>query len=126
MPRTSEYAKLFKTEQIGKLYFISGSHPRGKTFQIFVLPENEKAIEVGFDNPPLNENKVEVYGIVSGQPGWSEVYDWLHYGPWVDDFEKLVEMKREERKLAEEKKLNQTKDLKEKEAERIGKLLANY
>lgn len=38
---------------------------------------------------PLN-GAVEVYGIISGNPGWTEEYGWLRKGPWVKDFELLV------------------------------------
>ncbi|MHA1867540.1 MAG: hypothetical protein ACTSXD_05690 [Candidatus Heimdallarchaeaceae archaeon] len=126
MPGVSEYARLFKTEQIGKLYFISSSHARGKSFQIFIIPENELAKSNDPKNPLLNENRVEVYGELDDQPGGTESYGWLHQGPWVDDFEKLVEIKREEKILAELEELNQVEDQKEKEAERIGKLLSDY
>lgn len=84
------YANIFKSGQHGRLYFQVGEHARGKTFQIYVLPEGEAAIAPYPFNPPHNPNAVEVYGIVSGQPGWTEVYGWLHQGPWVKDFELLV------------------------------------
>lgn len=88
-----EYAELFRnTQQHGKLYLSVGEHARGKTFHIYVLPSEEKVLGLRLDIP----NAVEVYGIVSGNPGWTEGYGWLHRGPWEKDFEALVVVKREE------------------------------
>lgn len=88
-----EYSMIFSTGQRGRLYFVSASHARGKTFRIFVLPEDEAAIPNGNSNAPLNVDGVEVYGVVSGNPGWSESYGWLHLGPWQDDFGAMVRAK---------------------------------
>jgi len=86
-----EYAVLFNTGQYGCLYIVSGCHARGLTFHIQVLPEGEKAIPNGTNNLCTNSNAVEVYGIVSGDPGWTESYGWLHRGPWIEDFKKLAQ-----------------------------------
>jgi len=85
-----EYARLFETGQYGRLYIVSGYHARGKTFHIFVLPDGEKAIPNGPNSPPLNDDAVEVYGIIDGNPGWTESYGWLHQGRWQDDFQAMV------------------------------------
>ena len=90
-----EYAKLFTVGQYGKLYITAGSHARGKTFHIYILPEGVTAKPNG-PNAPLNVDAVEVYGIVSGQPGWTETYGWLHEGKWQDDFAQLVKEKEAE------------------------------
>lgn len=96
MKGADEYCKLFKeAEQIGRLYLLPGSHARGKTFRIYVLPEEEKAIPNGHINPPSNKNAVEVYGIISGNPGWTESYGWKHEGKWIQDFNEIVEQRRE-------------------------------
>jgi hypothetical protein len=71
MQGATKYARLFKTGQDGGLYFVSGEHARGKTFHIYVLPKGEAAISNGPNNGPLNANAVEVYGIISGNPGWT-------------------------------------------------------
>ena len=86
MEGAREYAELFGTCQIGRLYLKSGQHARGKTFHIYVLPEGESAFVEGKWNPKA----VEVYGIVRGQPGWTESYGWLHKGKWEEDFHALV------------------------------------
>lgn len=99
------YANLFKTGQYGKLYFVSSEHARGKTFRIFILPENEKAIENG-NNAPLNKDSVEVFGAIGGQLGWNEYYGWIHRGKWVDDFELLVKHREEEILKAKEEQAN--------------------
>jgi DNA-binding XRE family transcriptional regulator len=86
----TEKAHLFKTGQYGRLYITSGSHARGRTLRIQVLPEGEKALPNGSGNECLNKNAVTVYDAISGQRGWTEVYGWLHEGKWQDDFRKLV------------------------------------
>ena len=82
-----EYCKLFPQKQrlgkSGRLFVVPGSHARGNTFRIYVLPNN-----VSDHNHP---DAVEVYGVIGGNPGWSESYGWLHQGPWVQVFEKIVE-----------------------------------
>ena len=92
-----EYAELFQTGKYGKLYLISGSHARGKTFNIFVLPKmtKEEPFPKGVSIYQYPD-KVEVYGIISGEPGWTEEYGWLKEGPWCDDFQELVKRKQEE------------------------------
>ena len=92
MNGAKEYAKLFQTGQHGRLYFLSGEHARGKTFCIYVLPTDEP-ISVSIHRV---ENAVEVYGIIGGQPGWTEYYGWLHRGKWQQDFAELVRARREE------------------------------
>lgn len=121
-----EYSDLFKTGQYGKLYITVGSHARGSTFHIQVLPAGEKAIPNGKGNLCTNKNAVEVYGVEGGNPGWTESYGWLHRGKWIEDFEKLVEQKKAEReeKHGTEKKKVKTKE--EREAARVERLLANY
>lgn len=90
MQGAREYASLFQTSQHGRLYLVSGEHARGKTFRIYVLPEGERAIQNGQHNPPLSKDAVEVYGILGGQPGWTEYYGWIRSGRWQQDFETLV------------------------------------
>lgn len=102
MQGTSDYPNLFTTGQYGRLYLVSSSHARGKTFRIFVLPAEETSIPNGSPNPPLNADAVEVFGVTGGHPGWTETYGWLHHGPWEDDFYALVIQRREERRLNRE------------------------
>jgi hypothetical protein len=125
MHGASEYARLFKTGQHGRLYFVSGSHARGKTFQIFVLPAGEEAKPNG-NNPPLNELCVEVYGVLGGQVGWSENYGWLHSGKWQEDFAAIVDARRvaiEEENQARE--LHWEEETKKKTVRKL-ELLASY
>lgn len=103
MQGAREYANLFQTGQHGRLYLVSGEHARGKTFRIFVLPEGEPVMHNGSHNPPLNKDAVEVYGILGGQPGWTEYYGWLRAGKWQQDFAGLVaDRKAEIEKQADE------------------------
>lgn len=85
-----EFAEMFRTGQHDRLYLVSGHHARGKTFHIYVLPEGVAAESNGPCNGPVNSDAVEVYGIVGGQPGWTESYGWLHKGRWQADFAELV------------------------------------
>lgn len=126
MKGANEYAKLFKTGQYGKLYIVSGSHARGLTFRIQVLPDGEEAIQNGSQNLCTNKNAVEVYGVVSGNPGWTEEYGWLHKGKWQDDFEKLARSKQLE--IEAKKKQDQATDEEsyQIEKERVKNLLESY
>ena len=96
MKGATEFAKLFDTGQYGRLYIVSGNHARGETFHIYILPEGEAAISNGSNNGPLNSDKVEVYGVISGNPGWTEEYGWLHQGKWQEDFAEMATSRRVE------------------------------
>ena len=119
MKGAREYAELFISGQYGRLYLESREHARGKTFRVFVLPYSEPRF---FDE----KNAVEVYGIIGGQPGWTEEYGWLHHGPWVADFEKIVEARRAEIAEADARQAKDKADAEAKERRRIVHLLANY
>lgn len=125
MQGAREYASLFQTGQYGKLYISSHYHARGKTFRIYVLSADVKAIPNG-PNGPLNKDAVEVYGVTGGQPGWTETYGWLHEGKWQQDFEKLVA-----EKVFEENERNALRELRKIEQEKnkeatTQQLLNNY
>lgn len=81
MEGAREYASLFENGRYGKLRVLTGSHARGSYFHLYVGEEGKE---------------VEVYGVKGGHPGWTEWYGWLHEGPWVEDFMKMVAEKREE------------------------------
>jgi hypothetical protein len=90
-----EYSGLFKNyEQHGRMVISHGSHARGETLEIFIIPKSYGIIDL--DKLHMVNNKVEIYGLISGYRGWSERYGWLHEGPWVVDFEKIVKQKRVE------------------------------
>ena len=126
MKGAKEYANLFKTGQYGQLYITSGFHARGKTFYIQVLPENELAKPNGSLNKCLNKNAVEVYGVISGNPGWTECYGWLHEGKWCDDFKVLCEIRKKAQKDKKETEKKENQEAMKKENERIQKLLKKY
>ena len=87
-----EYAELFReSQQHGKLFLKVGCHARGETFYVYVTPTDAEVC--------LGSEMVEVYGITSGQPGWTETYGWLHRGPWEDDFARLVEEAKTEKMI---------------------------
>lgn len=122
MKGATEYARMFRTGQHGKLFLVSGKHARGETFHIWILP-TEDLIE---GMPWTVKNAVEVYGITGGQPGWTETYGWLHKGKWQEDFAELVEARKLEIEQikAEREKTKDEEDL----AARVrkNKLLAAY
>lgn len=121
-----EYAQLFKSGQHGRLYFVSSSHGRGKTFRIFVLPEGVLAQPNAGINAPLNVDAVEVYGAIGGQPGWSEFYGWLHRGKWEADFAQLVERRKAEIARMEAERANTKQSVEQERAQRVQALLAAY
>lgn len=122
----AEKAHLFKTGQYGRLYITSGSHARGNTLRIQVLPEGEIAIPNGRNNVCLNKDAVMVYDAVSGQLGWTETYGWLHKGKWQDDFEKLVVGAEKKIKYFEKQSEKSKVEKQKQEEERLSKLLSNY
>jgi hypothetical protein len=125
MQGAREYSRMFDTGQYDKLYLVSGSHARGRTFRIFVLPEGEDAIPNG-PNPPLNKNAVEVYGVISGNPGWTESYGWLHHGKWEEDFNRLVHEKTMQTRAVQIMQEQARAEKEQAEKARIKKLLDDY
>lgn len=121
-----EYAGLFRTGQYGRLFIVSGSHARGSTFHIFVLPDGEKAITNGPSNGPLNKDAVEVYGVVGGNRGWTEWYGWLHQGKWQEDFNELVERRKKEIAALKEDELRAQNEKALSEQKKVSSLLATY
>ena len=126
MKGARKFAKLFDTDQYGKLYIVSGDHARGRTFRIQVLPKGVIAKKNGAGNLCLNTDAVEVYGVVSGNPGWTEEYGWLHEGKWQDDFQQLVEEKEHEVGLKEAKNNASKEERRLYEGRRKRELLSNY
>jgi len=126
MKGAREYAGMFNTGQYGKLYLTRGKHARGRTFHIQVLPEGEKAITNGSMNMCTNENAVEVFGVICGNPGWSEVYGWLHEGKWQKDFCQLVKNRKEEIAAENQTQAEQKTAVEVAERNRKSKILADY
>lgn len=124
MQGANEYARIIPTGQYGRLWCHAGSHARGRTFHIYLLPAGVElsAGQMGW----TVEDSVEVYGIRGGNPGWTEWYGWIHEGPWVKDFEDLVMRRRQQ--IADARLERERKEADEKTAEsaRIKSLLANY
>ena len=126
MKGAREYADLFETGQYGKLYITSSSHARGRTFRIQVLPEGEKASPNGRSNLCTNENAVVVYGVIGGNPGWTEYYGWLHKGKWQEDFRALVEKRKAEIAAEKDEETTEKAKIEAVEKIRVGRLLADY
>lgn len=118
------FSDIFKTgiHRHKKLYIEFGRHARGYTLEIWILDKSNAE----FTSIHCYEGAVKVYGVVSGNPGWTESYGWLHDGPWVADFQRLVaRLRRDRRKrdLQTAKEIAAKESLKKKTAEEI---LANY
>ncbi len=82
-------APLFQSQQYGPLYIVSGRHARGRTFYAYLLEPGQvlaTSTRQGPNNkhPDLHENQ-EVFGVVRGQPGWTEEYGWKQEHPAVQD-----------------------------------------
>lgn len=123
MTGSREYAELFgKTQQHGKLYLQVDSHARGKTFHIWILPNEDKLT----DSIYVTKDAIEVYGITGGQPGWTETYGWLHKGKWQDDFKKLVKSKKLEREADLKKEHATTEEAEKERRARVDDLLKAY
>lgn len=122
------YARLFETGQYGKLYITCGVEKKWfqgyyvPDFYIQILPEGEAAIKNGKHNKCVNNDAIEVFGKIKN----SEEYGWLHIGPWVADFEDLVEAKKAE--IEERKRIQRMKVTADKieEERRIQRLLDAY
>jgi hypothetical protein len=107
-----EYYSLFKNgETIGKLRIRCGSHARGAYFHVYVVDGNES---------------VEVYGILGGQPGWTEYYGWLKEGKWVDDFNALVSNRKAIKEMQGKNDKKEAKRAKEKQEKKENEILESY
>jgi hypothetical protein len=99
----TETASLFETGQYGDLFIVSGVSEEGWVLYIQVLPTGEQAIlpsDSGFSvHHPfdyvsklcINKDAVLVFGKISEDDEFAW-YNWIHEGPWVDDFHVLTEM----------------------------------
>jgi len=57
--------------------FVLSEHARGETFKIWIYKSEN------FDDALVAEH-LEVYGVIGGQPGWTEEYGWTISASWVD------------------------------------------
>ena len=128
MNGAKEYADFPIAGQHGRLFIVQSRHARGYTLRVFVLPRGEaaKLNHGSTEHAPLNADAVEVYGVVSGNPGWTECYGWLHEGPWQADFATIVERARAEKAAREQVARLRVTDRNEAERLRIKSLLATY
>ena len=127
MNGADEYCEVFQVaEQVGRLYLLPWQHARGATFHIYVLPKGEKVIENGGINPPLNKDCVEVYGVISGNPGWTETYGWIHKGKWQEDFETLYQQRIKETEALQRDREAEEKARLLEEEKRTSTLLGDY
>jgi hypothetical protein len=70
--------------QYKNIVFVLGEHARGKTFQIWIYKDNDIS-------SALTDEHIEVYDVISGQRGWTEIYGWTVDGAWKDYIEKYFD-----------------------------------
>jgi hypothetical protein len=87
------------------LYRIS-SHARGTCFHIYLVED--------LQNISVNKS-FEVYGVISGNLGWTESYGWIHNGNWNEPILNYLKNLESEIKLFDE---NIEKEKHQKEQER--------
>ncbi len=122
MDGAREYATMFSSGQYGRLYLKSGEHARGKTFSIWVLQSTDKLLGGPWSEP----SAVEVYGITSGNPGWTETYGWLHRGRWEQDFADMVNARQSEIAGDISRREQEKADAESADRQRKAELLATY
>ncbi len=110
MKGADEFKSLFPAHaryDRGMLSVFAGEHARGYTLTI-------------------RANGVEVFGVVDGNPGWTETYGWLFDGPWKKDFEDFCSERQSA--LYENEKANAAllESRLAREKEQREKLLAEY
>lgn len=122
MQGAREYVDVFEMglSQFGKLAVLLGSHGRGLTLRVFVLKDGSSIENIH------RAEAVEVYGVVSGQIGWTERYGWKHDGPWKEDFERIVFELREKAKKKEKERELQALAKKKAEAAKVNAILEGY
>lgn len=127
MMGADDYCAVFReTEQFGKILLVPSSHARGATFNIYILADGIEYNRKTCESPQYRKDSVEVYGILGGEPGWTEYYGWLHQGKWVKDFRDIYikrKCKIEQDNINRSKK---AKEREEKEKEIKKYLLDNY
>jgi len=125
------YAELFETGQYGRFWIRSGSHARGRTFEIWLLPADHTVASIRpgdlhVTQAPELSKAVQIYGITGGQPGWTETYGWLHTGKWQEDFEVLVCQKIKEKNDKESARAAAEEKARVAEEQRKKSLLDSY
>ena len=123
MKGATEYADIDITGQHGRLFIKQHSHARGATLRMWVLPEG---VMVEENKYPCTPPAVEVYGVTSGQPGWTETYGWLHAGPWQEDFHKIVEVARSRKARLELERRKAAESFQQKQKAADREMLESY
>jgi hypothetical protein len=89
----------------GNVLYVTSSHARGTQFFICLVDNTEEISQ---------DNCFKVYGIISGNPGWTECYGWIHNGNWNEPILNYLENLKNEIKLYDEN-IEEQKRLKEEE-----------
>jgi hypothetical protein len=106
-----------KTYIYGNIIFITSSHARGKCFHIFLIENPNQS------NEEIKSNAFEVYGVISGNPGWTEQYGWIHKGSWVKAILGYINQLEDEINQYDENKIRiEEKERKNNEKETVIKL----
>jgi len=103
----------------GNIIYVTSSHARGECFHIYLIEDTN------YTDEQIRNNAFEVYGIIGGQPGWTEEYGWLREGAWVGPILKYLNNLEkqneniENNKYKEQLKLKSEKDKKAEERSNI-------
>lgn len=89
--------------------FDFDEHARGRTLDIYLV-EDENVLR---ENGLFYCDSVKVYGMVSGQPGWTDKYGWIIEGNWCEYINGILE------KSIELHNQNQLNDEREKQQKKI-------
>lgn len=85
--------KLYDKSTHGYIYygnhtvFNFDAHARGKTLDIYLV-KNEDVLK---ENGLYYCDSLKVYGMVSGQCGWTEKYGWIEEGSWCKYINGILE-----------------------------------
>lgn len=114
MKEVTRFVEVFgnKTERCGQLYIHSEYTAYSVIFEIYVIKAGVKLF--------LPDEAVLVYGLLQHKEINSIYYGWKYDGKWQNDFYSLVEKREKETKTVRKKVL------KDKEQERINKILNSY
>ncbi len=95
----------------GIVHFLLDHHARGDTFKIWLIDGSEK---------------IEVYGIVSGQPGWTESYGWTKKGTWVKPILQFIMKLEKEIAKYDEQQAEIGRDIEREKNKEIGAVVNKF
>jgi hypothetical protein len=95
----------------GNVHFLLSEHARGRTFKIWLIDGKEQ---------------IEVYGVVDGNPGWTESYGWIKKGTWVKPVLKLIRDLEKEMARHDEEQAEIKRGIEREENKKIGATIDKF